>query len=159
MHYGVQPCSAYYGEKIATAQPQAYGQYWPYTICGYSADQYEQAFGLYDGIQTGTDGSGVTVAITDAYASPTMLSDADTWSTQNNLPAPDYTQITPKADKYNKEKAVRAAGLVRRRDARRRVGPRHGAGSPHRLRRRQELRRRIGHGLGQRPSTTTSPRW
>jgi subtilase family serine protease len=110
VHYGVQPCSAYYGEKMATAQPQAYGQTWPYTICGYSADQYEQAFGLYDGIQTGTDGSGVTVAITDAYASPTMLSDADTWSTQNNLPAPDFTQITPKADKYNKEKACGPQG-------------------------------------------------
>jgi subtilase family serine protease len=104
VHYGVQPCSAYYGQKISTAQPPAYGQAWPYTICGYSADQYEQAFGLYNGIQNGTDGSGVNVAILDAYASPTMLSDADTWSTQNNLPAPDFTQIPAKADKYNLEK-------------------------------------------------------
>ncbi len=107
VHYGIQPCSAYYGEKIATDKPAAYGQNWPYTICGYNADQYEQAFGLYNGIQSGTNGSGVTVAITDAYASPTMLSDADTWSTQNDLPtfaSGQYTQVTPKADKYNKEK-------------------------------------------------------
>ena len=107
VHYGVQPCSAYYGEKIANDKPTAYGQAWPYTICGYNADQYEKAFGLYNGIQSGTNGSGVTVAITDAYASPTMLSDADQWSTQNDLPTfgpGQYTQVPVKADKYSKEK-------------------------------------------------------
>jgi len=106
VHYGIQPCSSYYGQDVATDKPPAYGQTWPYTICGYDADQYEQAFGLYDGIQQGTDGAGVTVAITDAYAAPTILSDADTWSTQNDLPtfAPgQFTQITPPADGYNDE--------------------------------------------------------
>ena len=44
--YGVQPCSAYYGQKVATSVPSAYGQQWPYTICGYSAAQYQEAFGL-----------------------------------------------------------------------------------------------------------------
>ncbi len=107
VHYGVQPCSSYYGQTMATDKPKAYGQNWPYTICGYDADQYEQAFGLYNEIQGGTDGHGVTVAITDAYAAPTMLSDADTWSTQNDLPtfaSGQYTQVTPPADGYNKEK-------------------------------------------------------
>jgi subtilase family serine protease len=106
VHYGVQPCSSYYGQTMATDKPPAYGQTWPYTICGYDADQYEQAFGLYNGIQDGTDGTGVTVAITDAYASPTILSDANTWSTQNNLPqfAPgQFTQVTPAANGYNDE--------------------------------------------------------
>jgi len=106
VHYGIQPCSAYYGQTMATDRPPAYGQVWPYTICGYNADQYEQAFGLYDSIQAGNDGSGVTVAITDAYAAPTILSDADTWSTQNNVApfGPDqFTQVTPAGDRYNNE--------------------------------------------------------
>ena len=107
VHYGVEPCSDYYGQKIATDKPPAYGQSWPYTICGYGADQYEKAFGLYDSIQQGNDGSGVTVAITDAYAAPTILSDADTWSAQNNL-APfgtgQFTQVTPPAAGYNDER-------------------------------------------------------
>jgi subtilase family serine protease len=106
LHYGIQPCSDYYGEKIATDKPPAYGQAWPYTICGYDADQYEKAFGLYDSIQQGNDGSGVTVAITDAYAAPTIVSDADTWSTHNNV-APfgtgQFTQVTPPANGYDNE--------------------------------------------------------
>jgi subtilase family serine protease len=113
LHYGLQPCSTYYGQTMASDKPTAYGQTWPYTICGYDADQYEQAYGLYDGIQQGTDGSGVTVAITDAYASPTILSDADTWSTQNNL-APftsgQFTQIVPSADGFTKERECSARG-------------------------------------------------
>ena len=104
--YGIEPCSSYFGQSVATDKPTAYGQSWPYTICGYDADQYEQAFGLYDGIQSGMNGSGVTVAITDAYAAPTMLSDADTWSTQNDLPqftSGQFTQVTPPADRYDNE--------------------------------------------------------
>jgi subtilase family serine protease len=48
VHYGVQPCSSYYGQTVATDKPMAYGKTWPYTICGYDADQYEKAFGLYN---------------------------------------------------------------------------------------------------------------
>ncbi|MCU4187033.1 S53 family peptidase [Acidiferrimicrobium sp. IK] len=113
VRYGVQPCSAYYGEKIATDKPSAYGQKWPYTICGYHATQYQKAFGLYEGIRNGVDGRGVTVAITDAYASPTMLADANQWSRQNGLPtfAPgQYTQITPNADAYSREHACGPQG-------------------------------------------------
>ena len=47
------------------------------------------------------------MAITDAYAAPTILSDADTWSTQNDLPtfaSGQFTQVTPPADRYNYEK-------------------------------------------------------
>ncbi|MGH9016917.1 MAG: S53 family peptidase [Acidimicrobiales bacterium] len=106
VHYGIQPCSAYYGQLTATDKPAAYGKLWPYTICGYNADQYEEAFGLYNEIQGGNDGTGVTVAITDAYAAPTILADANTWSTQNNLPqfaAGQFTQVTPANGKYNKQ--------------------------------------------------------
>ncbi len=104
--YGVQPCSAYYGQLQATNKPKAYGKTWPYTICGYNAKQYESAFGLSSSIAKGLNGASVTVAITDAYASPTILSDANTWSTQNGL-APfsgsQFVQDTPGPDGYNLE--------------------------------------------------------
>jgi subtilase family serine protease len=112
-YYGVQPCSAYYGQKVATTLPPAYGQHWPYTICGYNPTQYEKAFGLYDSIAGGHDGNGVTVAITDAYASPTVLQDANRWSRTNGLPkftSGQFTQDTPSADGYNLEKACGGSG-------------------------------------------------
>jgi subtilase family serine protease len=110
--YGVQPCSAYYGQKVATAVPSAYGQQWPYTICGYSAAQYQDAFGLADSISNGNDGRGVTVAITDAYAAPTILADANTWSKRNGLPSLNghFSQITPKANGYNEQSACGPQG-------------------------------------------------
>jgi subtilase family serine protease len=104
VRFGVQPCSKYYGQKPATDKPMAYGQTWPYTICGYNAKQYESAFGLSGSIASGNDGHGVIVAITDAYASPTMLADAQRWSKQNGLPAfstTTYRQDTPKPDGYS----------------------------------------------------------
>jgi subtilase family serine protease len=110
--YGVQPCSAYYGQKVATSLPSAYGQQWPYTICGYSASQYEQAFGLAGSIHDGNNGHGVTVAITDAYAAPTILSDANTWSSRNGLPSltGHFSQVTPRANGYNKQVACGPQG-------------------------------------------------
>ena len=101
--YGVQPCSQYYGQKAATDKPPAYGQTWPYTICGYNAKQYESAFGLSSAIASGHDGHGVTVAITDAYASPTMLADAQRWSRDNGIPqfaAGQFVQDIPKPDGF-----------------------------------------------------------
>jgi subtilase family serine protease len=86
VRFGVQPCSQYYGQKQATDKPPAYGQTWPYTICGYNAKQYQSAFGLSGAIARGNDGHGVTVAITDAYAAPTILADAQRWSRDNDIP-------------------------------------------------------------------------
>jgi subtilase family serine protease len=106
VRYGVQPCSDYYGQIQATNKPQAYGQTWPYTICGYGAKQYESAFGLAGSIAKGTDGAGVTVAIVDAYASPTILSDANEFSTDNGIPqftGSQFSQDTPSADGYSLE--------------------------------------------------------
>jgi len=110
--YGVQPCSAYYGQKMATSLPSAYGQKWPYTICGYSAAQYQSAFGLTQSIENGNDGRGVTVAITDAYAAPTILGDANTWSRKHGLPSLNghFRQVTPGPDGYNDETACGPQG-------------------------------------------------
>jgi len=68
------PCSAYYGQKVATSEPSAYGKKQPWTNCGYTPAQVRSAYGVS---QSGMTGKGQTVAIVDAYASPTMRSDAN----------------------------------------------------------------------------------
>jgi subtilase family serine protease len=101
--YGVQPCSAYYSEKIATDQPSAYGQKEPYAVCGYSGAQLQGAYGETPLLSHGIDGRGVTVAITDAFAAPTILADTQTYSAKHGLPqlkAGQFSQILPPADGY-----------------------------------------------------------
>jgi len=76
-----RPCSAFWGEQqssIVFNKQQLY-----YAPCGYTAPQLRGAYGL----SGAGDGSGQTVAIIDAYASPTILSDANTYSTKHDLPA------------------------------------------------------------------------
>ena len=68
------PCSQYYGQKIATTEPSAYGKKQPWNNCGYTPAQVRGAYGLS---QSGMTGKGQTVAIVDAYASPTMQADAN----------------------------------------------------------------------------------
>jgi subtilase family serine protease len=72
------PCSQYYGQKIAVSEPSAYGIKQPWTNCGYTPRQIR---GAYHVTQSGMTGKGQTVAIVDAYASPTMLSDANAFAT------------------------------------------------------------------------------
>jgi subtilase family serine protease len=90
------PCSAYYGEKLATDLPQFDGQTLPYAPCGYVGKQFRSA---YEG-DTSLDGSGITVAITDAYASPNIASDASTYAQQNGdgpYSSGQLTQILPRS--------------------------------------------------------------
>ena len=73
------PCSTYYGEKLATTVPAFNGHTLPYAPCGYKGAQFRSA---YEGSTT-LDGTGVTVAITDAYGSPNIESDAATYAARN----------------------------------------------------------------------------
>jgi subtilase family serine protease len=73
-YYVAPPCSTYYAQKIATSEPSAYGKKQPWTNCGYIPAQVRGAYGV---AQSGMTGRGQTVAIVDAYASPTMQSDAN----------------------------------------------------------------------------------
>lgn len=73
------PCSTYYGEKMASSLPPFEGQTLPYAPCGYTGTQFRSA---YEG-GSALDGTGVTVAITDAYGSPTLQSDAATYAVRN----------------------------------------------------------------------------
>jgi len=55
--------------------------------CGYDGDQLQKAYGVDQVIDSGIDGSGQTVAIVDAYGSPTILQDANAFSAASGLPA------------------------------------------------------------------------
>ena len=71
------PTSTYYGSKIAYSEPTANGQHQPWTVGGYTPQQIRGAYNVSD---SGMTGRGQTVAIVDAYASPTMLPDANEFS-------------------------------------------------------------------------------
>jgi subtilase family serine protease len=93
------PCSAYFGEKQASDLPPVNGQVQPYAPCGYTPDQFQGAYGMAPAVAGGLDGRGVTVAITDAYAAPTILDDANEYATRHGQqPFADgqFTQVVPK---------------------------------------------------------------
>ncbi|MFI0963669.1 protease pro-enzyme activation domain-containing protein [Streptomyces sp. NPDC021080] len=69
------PFSSYYGSNIASTLPDAYGTKIPYAVQGYTGKQLRAAYGA--GKRTGKN---VRVAITDAYASPTIAFDAATYA-------------------------------------------------------------------------------
>jgi subtilase family serine protease len=73
-YWVAKPCSTYYGQKVAINKPKAYGKYQPWTNCGYTPGQVRGAYGVTASKMTG---KGQTVAIVDAYASPTMHTDAN----------------------------------------------------------------------------------
>jgi subtilase family serine protease len=94
-----QPCSAYWGQKTDTADsPSLYAPYTnaAYDICGYHPAQLRSAYGLAGSHNTGR---GVTVAIVDAYDSPTLLSDAQHYFHLNDPAHPlrtaQFTNIAP----------------------------------------------------------------
>jgi subtilase family serine protease len=80
------PCSTYYGEKLASTLPDFGGGFpnpLPYAVCGYKPAQLQGAYNLTGAIAGGLNGSGVTVAIVDAYVSPTLYSDAVEYARRN----------------------------------------------------------------------------
>ena len=111
--YGVQPCSGYFGQLVAHDQPTAYGQKQPYAVCGYTPRDYQSAYGETSLLAKGVDGRGITVAITDAYASPTIYQDAQQYSRVHQQPLfrqGQFSQIVPAADGYHMINACGAQG-------------------------------------------------
>lgn len=78
------PCSAYYGEKPASDVPQPLAHPLTYAPCGYLPGQLRAAYGLDGALAAGYDGRGATVAVVDAYASPTILADVQTYADRND---------------------------------------------------------------------------
>ncbi len=77
------PCSAFWAEKVDTTDPTYGGGFpapLPYAPCGYQPPQLRSAYGLDLVVNGGTDGSGATVAIIDAFASPTIFADASEYA-------------------------------------------------------------------------------
>ena len=93
-----QPCSTSWAEKSSGATwttsdgrvvpplPPFQSQQLPYAPCGYTPPQIRGAYGLDSGTAAQYDGSGQTVAIIDAYASPTIEQDANTYFSRHGLP-------------------------------------------------------------------------
>jgi subtilase family serine protease len=79
-----RPCSAYWAQKMAITLPEAFGAVQPYAPCGYTPNQLRGAYGLGT-VRSGWDGAGVTVAYTDAYDSPTLLADANEYSSRHAI--------------------------------------------------------------------------
>lgn len=79
-------CDTYFGDLQATLSttPGVYDKTLPWLICGYTPAQIQAAYG-FDKVKY--DGTGVTVAIIDAYASPTLQADGDKYAKNHDLPA------------------------------------------------------------------------
>jgi len=75
------PCSTYYGEKVDTTDPAYNGKQLPYAPCGYTPAQLRSAYGVD---KVGADGKGTTIAIVDAFASPTIYADASEYARRND---------------------------------------------------------------------------
>ncbi len=61
---------------------------------GYTPAQFRGAYGVAKAIKHGNDGSGVTVAVIDAYAAPTIVYDVNRYSVDNGIPAFTRGQFT-----------------------------------------------------------------
>ncbi len=91
-----EPCSTYWGQYTATGFPTGYTATEPTDQCSFYPAQLRTAYGVN---KTGLTGKGATIAIVDAYASSTMLSDANQYATNHGDPAfkaGQYTEyVTP----------------------------------------------------------------
>jgi subtilase family serine protease len=78
-------CSHYFGDTVAalSTAPSPYVAMVPWLVCAYNPQQIQLAYGVN---KTSLTGAGVTVAIVDAYASPTLLYDANRYSKNYHLP-------------------------------------------------------------------------
>jgi subtilase family serine protease len=82
-----QPCTKAFNTMADTADSSSL--YAPFTghnydICGYKPMQLRTAYGINGSVSAGNDGSGVGVAIVDAYDSPTLLADSQRYFRQND---------------------------------------------------------------------------
>jgi subtilase family serine protease len=80
-------CSSYWNQLSDTKD--AASLIAPYTdrkydICGYTPSQLRSAYNVAPSVAKGTDGRGVGIAIVDAYDSPTLLKDAQTYDQKND---------------------------------------------------------------------------
>ena len=90
-------CDTYFGDLKATlsTKPAPYVADMPWLPCGYTPQQIRAAYGLN---KVMFDGTGITVAIVDAFASPTLMADGNAYAKNHHLPkltAANFTQGHP----------------------------------------------------------------
>lgn len=97
-----------------TVLPAFDGKMLPYSPCGYTGPQLRNAYEA--GLTGGYDGTGVTVAITDAYASPTVEADANKYATDTGdkpFAAGQFSQNVPNAyTNVNSNKSNHQCGMA-----------------------------------------------
>jgi subtilase family serine protease len=111
-----RPCSIYYGQIRAKHQadyttpiPPFNGKTLPYSVCGYTGPQLRSAY--EDNLSAGSTGRGVTVAITDAYASPNLAQDANQYAIAHGDGSYGRTQLQQVLpDSFNRPNACDASG-------------------------------------------------
>ncbi|MEV4744622.1 S53 family peptidase [Streptomyces sp. NPDC049555] len=102
------PFSTYYGSNVNSDLPAAYGSHAPYAIKGYTGKQLRAAYGAKN-----FTGKGVTVAITDAFASPTIVKDIEQYAKRNGDKAyrkGQFSQVLPADYTHTKPDECDAAG-------------------------------------------------
>jgi subtilase family serine protease len=104
------PCSNFWAEKMATGLPplgNGYPNPLPWAPCGLKPGQLRSAYGTASTVASGIDGRGVTVAIVDAFASPTIFEDASTYSQRNDPSHPlarnQFSQNNFRPQRFQKE--------------------------------------------------------
>jgi subtilase family serine protease len=107
------PCATFYGQAFSGAP--AYGSYGhplPDVVCGYTPAQIREAYGVAGLVDNGDNGTGQTVAVVDAYLSPTLLADVQTYA-QDNDPAHPFasSQFSEIGHRFN-ERAECQPGTV-----------------------------------------------
>jgi subtilase family serine protease len=97
-----RPCSTYYGSYAPTGVdtngvklPKFNGKALPYAVCGYTGPQFRAAYEQ----DLSLDGTGATVAIIDAYASPYIAADANTYAINHGDGAYTKGQLTQNVTK------------------------------------------------------------
>jgi subtilase family serine protease len=83
---GGGPSAIYTGNRYATDTTN--------TCPGFTPPQVQAAYGLNSVYKKGWDGTGQTVIIVDAYGSPTIMDDANTFSSLYGLPALNSSNFT-----------------------------------------------------------------
>ena len=92
------PCAQYFGQVTDTTVPTPYGTAPNLVTCGNTPQTLRSIYGVSDAIASGIDGTGYTVAIVDAWSSPTIVADVNQYSQNHSLPqlkSGQYTDDSP----------------------------------------------------------------
>jgi subtilase family serine protease len=75
-------CSGYFGQRLASGLPRAYGKTAPYAACGYTPQQLRAAYGVPPGLT----GRGVRTAVVGVWRTPSTPRDLATFARRHGEP-------------------------------------------------------------------------